>query len=174
MPTYNEKYCVSCQQVKNREQDFYKAGSYVQTRCKPCHNQYRKAVVSYTTNRKQRPPSKTFDSLSNEKQQDILTDLKTMRLLPVSKKNNVSYALMRQWKKGGLFDNILKQFKPPVKERPVKWGFSQLEPHLKKQILEDIKIKSLNKVAEENNIPTRVIYGWRDKGKFNNIQLFSE
>ncbi len=46
------KKCKQCGEVKEKEKDFYKAGTSYQSRCKPCHNKFRR---NFKTNYVKKP-----------------------------------------------------------------------------------------------------------------------
>lgn len=171
--TYEDKFCMDCQTVKNKS-EFYKAGLYVQTRCKPCHNKYRLTLPRVKEGRDPNirvRPQKKFEDLDEDLKNKIMEGLKTTKICPLSKQLNVSITHMRRWKNEGVFDDILSKYAP---KRQIHCSWTSVDPNLKKQIIDSIQKMSLYKTAIDHNIPFKTLYRWRDYGIFNNIKLFND
>lgn len=94
------KLCQKCQQVKNLEIGFYKAGNSWQKLCKICHNEKR-CEYSQSYNYKKR--SKGFEKLPEEVRKNILYDISVrINYKNIAKKYNLNYQTLSIWKRKGL------------------------------------------------------------------------
>ena len=107
------KKCVGCLHDLPREDSFYRAGKWWQSKCKPCHNRARmryKRTDKYTCKNR----TTGFQKLPFETQVAIIRSIKDgMKLLPLSRKHGVNYNTLRSWdKKGQIKIDVVK----PIKE----------------------------------------------------------
>lgn len=99
-PLPPDKTCLSCKQILNREQHFYKAGASYQSRCKPCHIEYRKQFPFTRTKSAYVPKPTGFAKLSPEKQEhlkSLISENKTFKELATL--TDIKYATLLSWRK---------------------------------------------------------------------------
>lgn len=91
------KTCPNCIITKPLS-DFYKAGDYYQSLCKPCHNSSRKL---YDRNYKKKTKKVTgFKKLSEEKQSKIIEQFTIgMSAKDIAYENNLNYNTLLYWKR---------------------------------------------------------------------------
>lgn len=108
------KTCIDCRVEKSREDDFYKAGDYCQSRCKPCHKKYN--TIKGKTREKKKPneprprpkgvlPFFVFNKLSDDVKEDIKQQLKDkINMNVIVKKYDIKYTTFCKWVKDGFFN----------------------------------------------------------------------
>ena len=91
------KFCVECQTEKPVE-DYYKTKKWLQKRCKPCHNGFRKNYAQKSTYIKKLTG---FAKLPDSVKDSILEDMKNVDSMAIYKKygneNKFSYTTFRKW-----------------------------------------------------------------------------
>ena len=73
------KLCKKCQ-IYKRKTEYYKAGDYLQSSCKPCFLQNKRSTVI-----------KGFAALPAEKQLSILDDLREYSIRKTARRNGISF-----------------------------------------------------------------------------------
>lgn len=101
MNNENKKLCLMCNEVKNLESGFYRAGVTYQKYCKPCHNANRKKyTIKYNYVKKNNP--KGFAKLPEDIRKKILYDISVrINYKEIAKKYNLNYKTLLSWKRKG-------------------------------------------------------------------------
>ena len=101
------KVCLECKILQSTN-NFYKAGKFLQSRCKPCHNNTR-SQFKYT----KRPKKPTgFAKLTFEKQVGIIKSIKDgTKLQRVAHEFEIQYQSLLKWKNKGLIKLDINPFK---------------------------------------------------------------
>jgi len=115
------KYCKDCKEVLPID-DFYKAGKYRQSRCKPCYNKHthgnlKRARAIYKL---KNPPKKKlngFQKLSDDQKAELLKYLGTMPMVNVANMVGLNKYTLLRWKKKKYFPET-EYFKYPLKPNP--------------------------------------------------------
>lgn len=95
-----KKLCKNCNEVKNLEGGFYRAGNSWQKYCIPCHNSKR-CNYSHVYKYEKRP--KGFSKLPEDIRNKILYDISVrINYKEISEKYNLKYKTLLSWKKKGL------------------------------------------------------------------------
>ena len=94
------KYCKDCKNTKPID-EFYKAGKSRQTRCKPCHNKYRKTCkISYVPKVYKTP----FEKLPQDIKDNFITLYGTIPLSTLSRELGLNYVTVSSWKQKGFLN----------------------------------------------------------------------
>jgi len=105
------KLCKLCNEVKDLETGYYKAGGSYQKYCKPCHN--KKRYEYKMTPSKYVKKLKGFSKLPAETQEKIIYDIYVkIQYKEIAKKYGIKYQTLLCWKRKGLIPN----YEPPTKE----------------------------------------------------------
>lgn len=93
------KLCRKCEKVKPLEGGFYKAGSYYQKYCIPCHNK-RRYDYPQTYNYEKKP--KGFSKLPEDIKKKILYDISVrINYKEIAEKYGLKYTSLLSWKRKG-------------------------------------------------------------------------
>lgn len=96
------KTCKECKENLPRDANFYKAGKYWQSRCKPCHNKMRNQFKTWVNPNP--PPKKPrgFQALSFETRCRIIQKINGgTTYKDVAQEFGIKYGTLIQWKKKG-------------------------------------------------------------------------
>lgn len=98
--TNQKKLCKMCNEVKDLEKDFYKAGKSYQKYCIPCHNKKR---YDYPHTYKYEKKLKGFGKLPEETRKNILYDISVrINYKEIAEKYGLKYLTLLSWKRKGL------------------------------------------------------------------------
>ena len=107
------KTCKECNLVLPIE-NFYHAGKWYQSKCKPCHNMARN-LYKRSPSKVKKPRKPTgFNKLPFDKRVNIIKDIQSgLNYSQVANRNSIKYVTLRVWKKKGLIklvvDNQIKE-----------------------------------------------------------------
>jgi hypothetical protein len=94
------KLCRMCNEVKELEGGFYKAGTSYQRNCIPCHN-IKRYDYPHKSNYKKKP--KGFEKLDEDTRKKILYDISVkLNFKEIAKKYDIKYNTILSWKRKGL------------------------------------------------------------------------
>lgn len=98
--TKQKKLCRKCNEVKDLEGGFYRAGKSYQKYCIPCHNVKR---YDYAHNYKYEKRPKGFSKLPEDIRKKILYDISVrINYKEIAEKYNIKYTTLLSWKRKGL------------------------------------------------------------------------
>ena len=93
------KLCRKCEQVKELEGGFYRAGNSYQKYCIPCHNQRRH---DYAQTHKYEKIPKGFSKIPEDIRKKILYDISVMiNYKEIAEKYGIKYQTLLSWKRKG-------------------------------------------------------------------------
>lgn len=95
-----KKLCRNCNEVKNLENGFYKAGISYQKYCKPCHNNKRNDY--YRSYKYEKRPT-GFLKIPEDIRKKILYDISVqINYKEIAEKYNINYGSLLNWKRKGM------------------------------------------------------------------------
>jgi len=94
------KTCKECKQELPRDANFYKAGKYWQSRCKPCHNKSRKSYKRWVNPNPPPKKPRAFQALSFETRCSVIKKINDgVDLKDISRDHDIKYETLKRWKR---------------------------------------------------------------------------